>query len=220
MSLQKDADAGLPRPGRGLRPAGLRSRCCEHVYDRCCKGGIAARQPRAPVTSTSQLVAGYRRRSTTSSPGKLFQQPANSGRPDQAPAGRDRPLRPDGRRASSDQYVRRAGAAVSNSGASSTKAPAVMRLMRPGRRRAGQRVAAGQLLALQPPGSAGLRLAAVRWLTLTVERRTAYRPAHDARAPRNRYRCARRGLQQRGRVRAADPDSCCPRWKPCAVRRA
>ncbi|MBS1173067.1 MAG: hypothetical protein H6R12_1897, partial [Proteobacteria bacterium] len=97
--------------------------------------------------------------------GKLFQQPANS---EELTKRQQDEIALFGQRATrfEQQYVREQGF-QSEQWRIVDESPGGMRLMRPVGQ-GGQRVAAGQLLALQPPGSAGFRLAAVRWLTLTV----------------------------------------------------
>jgi flagellar motor switch/type III secretory pathway protein FliN len=163
VSLQKDlTPASLGLGEDCVQPA------CEmllrHVYDRCCKGGTPRSQPRSPGTSTTQLVAGYEGIYYQLA-GKLFQQPANS---EELTKRQQDEIALFGQRATrfEQQYVREQGF-QSEQWRIVDESPGGMRLMRPVGQ-GGQRVAAGQLLALQPPGSAGFRLAAVRWLTLTV----------------------------------------------------
>ena len=163
VSLQKDlTPASLGLGEDCVQPA------CEmllrHIYDRCCKGGTPRSQPRTPSTATSQLVAGYDGIYYQLA-GKLFQQPANS---EELTKRQQDEIALFGQRATrfEQQYVREQGF-QSEQWRIVDESPGGMRLMRPVGQ-GGQRVAAGQLLALQPPGSAGFRLAAVRWLTLTV----------------------------------------------------
>jgi len=161
VSLQKDlTPASLGLGEDCVQPA------CEmllrHVYDRCCKGGMLRSQPRTSSTGTSRLVAGFEGIYYYLA-GKLFQQPITE---DELTKRQQDEIALFGQRATrfEQQYVREQGF-QSEQWRIVDESPGGMRLKRPVGQ-GGQRVAAGQLLALQPPGSGEFRLAAVRWLTL------------------------------------------------------
>jgi hypothetical protein len=159
-SLQKGATAASLGLGEDcVQPA------CEqllkHVFDRCCRGGVARTQARNVGSGECQLVAGMEAIYFHVS-GKPFQQPAAVD--DLSKRQHDEiALFGQTARRFEDQYVRQQGLQMERWSIGDESAGG-MRLSRPAAQ-TGQRIAAGQLLALQPPRGTGLRLGAVRWVT-------------------------------------------------------
>jgi hypothetical protein len=161
VALQKGATGAALGLGEDcVQPA------CElllkHVFDRCCRGGIARGHVRnSPEDSHCRLVSGmeaiYFRIF-----GKAFQQPASA---DELSKRQHDEIALFGQTAKrfDDQYVRQQELQLEQWRIVDESAGG-LRLSRPAVQ-PGQRIAAGQLLALQPPGSAGLRLGSVRWMT-------------------------------------------------------
>jgi len=160
---------------KGEAPAslGLGEECgqpdCEvllkHVYERCCKGGIARSQSRRPSSGQSKLIAGFEAVYYFVA-GKLFEQP--KGADELSKRQRDE-IALFGQRAQrfEQEYVREHGFRVEQ-WQILDESPSGMRLSRP-LADAGARIALGQLLAVQPPGTSSLRLAVVRWRSAVAD---------------------------------------------------
>jgi hypothetical protein len=156
----------------GAPPAslGLGEECgqpeCEalvrHVYERCCKGHVVRSQPRHVGSGPGELVAGFEAIYYFIA-GKVFEQP--SGAEDFSRRQRDE-IALFGQRAQrfEDEYVRERGFRIERWQVLDESRDG-MRFTRP-MSEAGARITLGQLLAVQPPGTQGLRLAVVRWRTV------------------------------------------------------
>ncbi len=161
VSLQKGATGASLGLGEDcVQPA------CElllkHVLDRCCRGGIARAHVRNSAEDAScRLVSGMEAIHFQLS-GKAFQQPASA---DDLSKRQHDEIALFGQTAKrfDDQYVRKPELQLEQWRIVDESAGG-LRLSRQAVQ-AGQRIAAGQLLALQPPGSASLRLGCVRWMT-------------------------------------------------------
>lgn len=164
VSLQKGATAASLGLGEDcVQPA------CEqllkHVFDRCCRGGMPRAHPRSAEIGSCRLVSGLEAIYFQLA-GKAFQQPAAVD--DLSKRQHDEiALFGQTARRFDDQYVRQPGLQLEQWQIIDESAGG-MRLARPVAQ-PGQRIAAGQLLALQPPGGTGLRLGAVRWMTQTAD---------------------------------------------------
>lgn len=158
---------------KGSAPAtlGLGEDCsqadCEvllrHIYERCCKGSVARSQTRRPGSGACKLVSGFDAIYFFVA-GKLFEQPQSAD--DFSKRQRDE-IALFGQRAKrfEENYARDHGFRMED-WEMPDESPSGMRLLRPIAAE-GTRIALGQLLAVLPPGSSGLRLGVVRWRTAT-----------------------------------------------------
>lgn len=155
---------------KGAAPAalGLGEDCsqpdCEmllrHIYERCCKGSVLRSQTRRPGGGSCKLVAGFEAIYYFIA-GRLFQQPQVE---DFSKRQRDE-IALFGQRAKrfEETYAQEHGFRLED-WEMPDESPSGMRLTRPLAEDA-TRIALGQLLAVQPPGSSSLRLGVVRWRT-------------------------------------------------------
>jgi cyclic-di-GMP-binding protein len=136
-----------------------------HIYEHCCKGSVARAQTRRPGSGGCKLVAGFDAIYYFLA-GKLFEQPQSG---DEFSKRQRDEIALFGQRAKrfEETFARDHGFRM-ESWNMLDESPSGMRLFRP-LAEEGARIALGQLLAVLPPGSSGLRLGMVRWRTATED---------------------------------------------------